>query len=90
MNSHKGSTVPRAPDINRLRLYERIGRRIRKVRIEKGVAVQALAEKSHTIQQSISKIESGDMAPPLHVLVAIAKALGVTLNDLVLVEDLEG
>ena len=89
-NSYKGSTVPRAPDINRLRLYERIGRRIRKVRNEKQMEVGELATRSGTIQQSISKIEQGEMPPPVHLLVAIAKALGVTLNDLVPMEESDG
>lgn len=89
-NSHKGSAQPRAPDIHRLRLYERVGRRVRKMRLERAVSVQELAEKTSTIQQSIAKIEAGDMPPPLHTLVAIAKVLNVTLNDLVPMEETDG
>ncbi len=89
-NSHKGSTVPRVPDIRRLQLYERIGRRVRKARLAKNMETQELATKAGTIQQSISKIEQGDMPPPVHLLLNIAKALGVTMNDLVPVEEKDG
>jgi transcriptional regulator with XRE-family HTH domain len=60
-----------------------IGQRIRERRRQKGLSQSALAEQVDLAQQAIYKIESGLTTPGLHRLVAIAKALDMSVGDIV-------
>jgi len=54
-----------------------IGRRIKELRKETGLSQAALALRLGLTQQAIGKWETGRSAPDYHMLVKIAKALGV-------------
>lgn len=81
--SHKLSASPRAPDMNRWALYEGIGKKIRELRMKKNLTAAQLGPLAGTTGSTMSKIEAGETPPPVHILVGAARALGVTLNDLV-------
>lgn len=58
-----------------------LGKRIKELRLAKGVSQQQLAEKSNIDQRSLSHIECGDTFPS-KALLDISKALDVELKDL--------
>jgi transcriptional regulator with XRE-family HTH domain len=62
---------------------KRLGARIREIRKDKDLTQSQLAEKLGRNQSQISEWETGDSEPQLLNLIAIAKALGVQLTDLV-------
>ena len=62
--------------------YTAIGQRIRRLRKEKGLTQQMLAELSNQEPSNISHIERGATKLGLPTLVNIANALGVTADDL--------
>jgi transcriptional regulator with XRE-family HTH domain len=59
-----------------------LSRRIREVRKEKGLTQQKLAEEADLHLTYVAHLEYGKYHPTVFVLWKIAKALGVTLNDL--------
>lgn len=59
-----------------------LGDNIRRLRIERELSQQDLAEKVGVIQAAISQIESGSVNPRYTTLLALAAALGVGLDDL--------
>ena len=60
-----------------------IGRNITILCFDKKVTSHALAEAAGVSDSMISKIISGDKKAPLEVAVAIAKALGTTVDELI-------
>jgi len=60
------------------------GDRLRLARLRRGMSLAALAEKleQRVTPQAINKYEKGDMMPSSSVLLALAKALGVSLDFL--------
>lgn len=62
--------------------YATIGMRIRRLRKERGLTQQSLAELSDQEPSNISHIERGATKLSLHTLVNIANALGVTTDDI--------
>ena len=62
--------------------YHAIGTRIRRLRKEKGLSQQTLAELSHQEPSNISHIERGATKLSLPTIVNVANALGVTVDDL--------
>lgn len=62
--------------------YQALGLRIRRIRKERGLTQQTLAELSHQEPSNISHIERGATKLGLPTLVSIANALGVTADDL--------
>lgn len=65
-------------------LYRAIGVRIRKARKKKPRLTQGmLATQLGLSRVSVVNIEAGRQAPPLHVLLDIARVLGVELSELV-------
>jgi len=66
-----------APDI-----CVRLGRRIRYLRTNQGVTQEVLSGQADLTQTSLSNIETGKAEPGLRTLAAIAKALGVSLVEL--------
>ena len=62
--------------------YQAIGVRIRRLRKEKGLTQQALAELSHQEPSNISHIERGATKLSLPTIVNIANALEVTVDTL--------
>ncbi len=65
-------------DINRVTAH-----RIRMLRREAGLTQAALAERAGLAEITISAIERGQKQPRLATVAAIAKALGVSLDELV-------
>ena len=63
-------------------LYERVGERITRLRITQGLTQSDLAKQIGLQRSSVANIEVGRQRTPLHVLVAAAQALGVTLPEL--------
>lgn len=58
------------------------GIKLKMARVEHNLTQAKLAEKVGVTRQTIGLIESGGYNPTLHLCIAIAKALGKTLNDL--------
>lgn len=61
----------------------RIGRRVRRIRGEKGLTTEALARLTGIHRPNISRIERGTHTPNFDTIGRLAKGLGVSLTDLV-------
>lgn len=59
-----------------------LGDNIRRLRTERELSQQDLADKVGVIQAAISQIESGAVNPRYTTLLALAAALGVGLDEL--------
>jgi len=68
-------------------LEQEIGHRIREVRREKGLRLADLAASSGFSAGLLSKIESGKVSSPISTLEVIAKALGLSFEQLVASND---
>ena len=66
------------------------GKRMRDRRRELRVTQAQLAEMVGTAQARISQIENGESEPSIDVLMRLARALGVTTDYLLGMEDSEG
>ena len=64
--------------------YERIGARIKSLRIERQLTQDQLGEMTHSSTAQISAIERGVKAPSLDTLITIANTLGASADDLVI------
>ena len=60
-----------------------IGKNLQKLRKQKGLTQEALAEAVGAARQTIAKWESGESTPDLEMSGRLASALEVTLDDLV-------
>ncbi len=58
-----------------------IGLKIRKIRQDRELTVQQLAERADVSKGLISRIENGRTIPSLPVLIAIVKGLNIEIND---------
>ncbi len=63
--------------------YDRIGENVRRIRMEKGLTQERLAEKTELSLTAIQKVEAGQGGIRLETLIRIAVALGVFLDALV-------
>jgi transcriptional regulator with XRE-family HTH domain len=61
-------------------LNEQVGRRLRRLREERGLSLSALARDSGTGKATLSELESGRRNPTLETLYALTTALGVPLS----------
>lgn len=59
-----------------------IGERIKGLRIEKGLSINDIAEKSGISAAAVAGIEDQTLSPPLGYIVSLAKAFQVTLGEL--------
>lgn len=66
---------------------EKLGLRVRELRRAKGMTLNGLAETSGVSRAMISKVERGEKNPTLVVAAGISEGLGVTLSQLVGVEE---
>lgn len=64
------------------RLQNRIGKRIRDIRISKGVLQSQLALMTSMTKSYMSEIEAGKKNLTLRTLQKIATSLGITLEDI--------
>ncbi|MFN4312863.1 MAG: helix-turn-helix domain-containing protein [Chitinophagaceae bacterium] len=62
---------------------EKVGKRIKKARIERGYSQQVLADKCEVEKANISRIESGKVNLKILTLRKIAQALRVPLKDVI-------
>lgn len=58
------------------------GERVAAARNEKGLSQQALASACNVCQVYIARVETGTLTPSLSIALAIAKALGTTVDAL--------
>ena len=56
--------------------------RLREVRIKKGLRQSDLAKRVGVFQSEISEIETGERKPSVYLAKRIARALGVSLDEL--------
>ncbi len=59
-----------------------LGKRIKEYRMKKGLTLQKLEEKTGFTKGYLSKVENTKKAPPVSTLVVLAKALGVSLSEI--------
>lgn len=62
--------------------FKLIGKRVREVRLERGISQTELAERSKTTAQYLSQIENGKKQASLQVLLSVAEVLEISLNEL--------
>ena len=62
--------------------YMSLGARIKFVRTQKGLTQEDLAEKIQVSRMHIANIERGEKAPSIEVLIALANALEVSADEL--------
>ena len=67
-----------------------LGQRIQELRKKQGLSQEALGEKLGVSRQAISRWEMDGAVPEVDKLVALCKGRGVSLNDLLQVEEPEG
>jgi transcriptional regulator with XRE-family HTH domain len=60
----------------------KIGERVRGLRREKGLSIEAVAEQSGIAESTIANIESHLISPPLGYLVSLAKVFEIPVGDL--------
>jgi transcriptional regulator with XRE-family HTH domain len=65
---------------------ERLGRRIRQLRTDRGLTLEALAGRAGISTAMLSKMERGAVNPTLVVAMRVAEGLGITITQLVGVE----
>ncbi len=65
----------------------RLGGRVRELRGRRGFTLEALADRSGVSRAMISKLERGEKNPTLVVAAKLAEGLGVTLSQLVGMEE---
>lgn len=64
--------------------YEAIGERIRNYRKRKGWPQEELADQADVSAPYLSRVECGHQRPSLKTIMALADALNVTVNDLLM------
>lgn len=60
-----------------------LGAKIREIRIAKGLTQAQLAHTINKDQQSVQRLETGNINPSFYYLVEIANGLGVTLGEMI-------
>lgn len=60
-----------------------VGKHIKKIRKEKNLTQDELAERLHCTRQTISNYETGKSEPGIEVLIELAGVLGVEISDLI-------
>jgi transcriptional regulator with XRE-family HTH domain len=66
---------------------EIIGRYVRELRCARGLKIRECAHRMDWGESQWNRLEHGRAAPGLNTLVAVARALGVSVSDLVAVLD---
>ena len=68
-------------ELNEKRLKKSIGKRLRKLRLERGYTVNTVAHASGICPSTLSKIEYGQMTLPITRLVKLLSVLDCTMGD---------
>ena len=66
---------------------QKLGRRVRRLREQRGLKQEALAYEAHCSQSMLSRIESGEALPDFMQMVLIARALGMSVEFFATDED---
>jgi transcriptional regulator with XRE-family HTH domain len=66
----------------RREVLRQLGEKVRKLRHERGLTQETLADSLHLSVAYVSLIERGGRNPPITTVVAIAHALGVSPRDI--------
>jgi transcriptional regulator with XRE-family HTH domain len=82
MASTVNKNKTRKQPLNPPREYERLGKKIRKLRKEQEMTQEDLALKAKVSSVYVGYIETALRTPSLQILRKIAKALGVSLEEL--------
>lgn len=61
---------------------EKLGKRIRAIRMSKSISQEELSYKSNTDYSYLNEIEAGKRNPSVKRIAAIAKALSISIKDL--------
>jgi transcriptional regulator with XRE-family HTH domain len=69
--------------VNKEQLKKKVGQRIVELRSQKGWSQSDLARACNKDRQALEKLENGKVNPTIYSLLEIAKALEVSLKDLV-------
>ena len=69
------------------RITEKFGKRVRKLRMERGLSQEKLAFISNMHRTYIGGIERGERNPSLKIIEAIAKALNIHMSELCKLEE---
>lgn len=64
-------------------MKQSIGKRLRLIRIEKGMSQGDIEAKTGLLRSYLSRVENGHTIPSLHTLGKLATALGVSLAEMV-------
>lgn len=67
----------------RAKIAHRIGKRVRVLRQVAGWSLVDLAKRAKMLPPNVSRVEAGKHIPALETLVRLARALGVSVADLV-------
>jgi len=62
---------------------KQLGQRLKRLRLAKGLSQEALAVRARITREYVNKLEAGRYDPTISVVQRLAKALKVTLADLV-------
>ena len=65
-----------------LSIMQKVARNVKRIRIERGLSQQALADKVKIHRVYVAKIEGAVQAPSLEILGRLAKALKVKVAEL--------
>jgi transcriptional regulator with XRE-family HTH domain len=63
-------------------ILQKVARNVKRIRNERGLSQQALADKVHIHRVYLAKIEGAIQAPSLEILESLAKALKVKPGEL--------
>ncbi len=63
-------------------IQKKFGEHIRAIRIKKGLTQVEVSSKMNKDQQSLQRVESGNVSPSLFYLFQLADGLDVTINEL--------
>lgn len=61
---------------------EEIGKRLKEFRLQQGLTLQELAEKTHFSMSYLSKVENSKKASPVSTLIVLAKTLIASLSEI--------
>ena len=65
-----------------LAMLRSLGKRIRELRRERGYSQEKLAELADVHENHVRRIERGEANPSFLVLIRIARAVGISVSDL--------
>ncbi len=68
-------------------LLQKIGNRIKQVRLAKGISQQELAATLNYEKSNMSRLEAGNTNPTLLTLYRVSQALGIPLSELISVDE---